>query len=177
MTPQLPTVMIDCDEYEDLTEGERLALLRRVEDALEFGASLAQRGRRDGHNEFYLFVENLELDVSRLQEFDLPWGGALSRWLMHHSWTFGTTPAEMRDQLSSAMVRVLDANEPSIDASLADFDRWLYELGSALVEAATSVFGATSFSAAMAHQVAIDILLGRVLSACYKLRLSRLIPR
>ena len=107
----------------------------------------------------------------------MPWDGNLSRWLVHYSWTFYAAPAEMRAHLAAQMVDLINANEPSIDAPLERTDLWLVELGTGLVSAGNAVINATNYGSAMAHQIALDILLGRVLSACYRLRLNRLVPR
>jgi hypothetical protein len=177
VTTQLPTVIIECDEYETLTEEERAAFVQRLESALELGESLADGARRKGYPDFFQFVEDLEQDASHLQEFTLPWGGNLSRWLVHHSWTFHTTPADMRGCLTAQMLHLIDAGEPSTDAPLASTDQWLRELGEGVASAANAVLNATEYGSAMAHHIALDILLGRVLSACYRLRLNGLVPR
>ena len=174
---QLPTVITECLEYRESTEEERAAFARRVRDVLEFAESLAGGGRRKEFPNFFRFVEDLELDVSHLQEFMLPWGGALSRWLVHNCWTFDTTPAEMRATLSSQMADLINASEPSIDAGVESTERWLSDLGKGLLSAVNAFANATDFSVAMAHWVAVDILLGRILSACYRLRLNALVPR
>ncbi|MBB3229182.1 hypothetical protein FHW69_003841 [Luteibacter sp. Sphag1AF] len=118
MSIKLPAVITGCDEYETLAEEERAALVRRLEDALDLGVSLASGERKNGYPDFFQFVEALEQDASHLQEFTLP-----------------------------------------------------------LVSAVDGVTSATEYGAAMAHQIALDILLGKVLSACYKLRLNGLVPR
>jgi len=121
VTIQLPAVITGCDEYETLTEEERTAFLRRLEDALALGASLVSGDRRNGYPDFFRFVENLELDVSHLQEFALPSGGTLSRWLVHYSWTFYTTPADMKANLAPLILNLIDADEPSTDPLELDF--------------------------------------------------------
>ncbi len=177
MATQLPTVIVECDEYETLTEEERAAFLQRLESALKLGQSLAEGVLRKENPDFFQFVEELEQDASHLQEFSLPWGGTLSRWLVHHSWTFYTTPADMRGCLTAQMLHLINAGEPSIDAPLASTDQWLRELGEGVASAANAVLKATEYGSAMAHHIALDILLGRVLSACYRLRLNGLVPR
>ena len=177
MATQLPAVITECDEYETLTEEERGAFLQRLESALEFGESLADGTRRKGFPDFFQFVEDLEQDASHLQEFSLPWGGTLCRWLVHHSWTFYTTPADMRGCLTTQMLQLINAGEPSTDAPLASTDQWLRELGEGVASAANAVLHATDYGSAIAHHIALDILLGRVLSACYRLRLNGLVPR
>jgi hypothetical protein len=174
---QLPAVITECDEYETLTEDERTAFLQRLKGAWDLGTSLAGGERRREFPDFFLFVEDLEQDVSHLQEFSLPWGGAISRWLVHHSWTFYTTPADMRACIAEELLGLINAGEPSTDAPLADSERWLCDLGKGMVYAANAVINASDYGSAMAHQIALDILLGRLLSACYKLRLNPAVPR
>jgi hypothetical protein len=173
----LPAVITECDEYETLTEEERAAFLQRLEGALDLGTSLSDGNRRKESPDFFRFVENLEQDTSHLQEFTLPWGGALSRWLVHYSWTFHTTPADMRTCLSEQMIYLIDTNEPSTDASLESSERWFGDLGKGLVVAVVAITNASDYASAMAHQIALDVLLSRILSACYKLRLNKRIPR
>lgn len=177
MTTQLPAVMTECDEYATLTEEERASLLGRLQSARNLGLALAEGELRKDYPNFFQFVETLEQDASHIQEFHLPWGGALSRWLMHHSWTFYTTPRDMRACLTTKMVELINASEPSTDAPLESSDRWIGELGDGLVAATNAIADATDYGSAMAHQIALDILLGKVLSACYKLRLNGLVPR
>jgi len=177
VTIQLPAVITGCNEYATLTEEERASLLGRLQSSRNLGLALAEGELRKDYPDFFQFVETVEQDASHIQEFHLPWGGAISRWLMHYSWTFDTTPKDMRACLTAEMVDLINASEPSTDAPLESSDRWIRELGRGLVVATNAIADATDYGSAMAHQIALDILLGKVLSACYKLRLNGLVPR
>jgi hypothetical protein len=177
MSRTLPNVVTESDEYETLTSEERASYLRRLENARELGFALSTGARRKDSLNFFQFVENLELDVSYLQEFDSPRGGGLSRWLVHYSWTFYTSPGAMRDSLAPELLQHIDAADPLSDAPLLIYEEWLKNVGQALVVATDAIFAATTYDAAMSHQVVSDILLSRLLTVCYKLRLNRLVPR
>lgn len=180
MSIKLPTVITDCDEYETLTDEHRASYLHRLESVRELGVSLSDGTRRSEDPEFCLFVEELELDASQLQEFRSPWDGGPTRWLMHYSWTFDTSPGRMRHSLSSlspALLKMVDSAEPRSDAPLASSERYLEELGSRLVQAVDAIFAASTYDSAMAHQIAMDIMLNRLLAVCFRLRLNPLLRR
>lgn len=177
MTIKLPAVISECDEYKDLSEEDRSSFLRRLESVRELGLSLACRNRRECYPDFFQFVEDLELDVSHLEEFDSQSRSYLSRWATHYSWTFYTTPADMRRIAAVDVLELINSDEPSTDAPLDASEHWFSELGRGLTVSADAVIHATDYGTAMAHQIALDILLTKLLTACYKLRLNRFVPR
>lgn len=177
MASRLPIVITESDEYLILSEEDRASLLRRLEDSRALGLSLSDGNRRNGFPDFFQFVEDLELDASHLQEFDSPSRASLSRWAMHYSWTFYAKPADMRYCLAEDVIRLINSDEPTTDAPFTNTDKWLVELGQGLVSATEAIINAKDYVTAMAHQIALDILLSRILTACYKLRLNRLVPR
>jgi hypothetical protein len=177
MTIRLPIAITECDEYRDLSQEDRDSFLRRLESARELGLSLAHGDRRRRYPDFFQFVEDLELDVSHLQEFDSRNTVSLSRWATHYSWTFYTSPGEMRSLLAEEVLQLINAIEPSTDVSLDTSERWFGELGRGLAISADAIINASDYGSAMAHQIALDILLTKLLTTCYKLRFNRLVPR
>lgn len=177
MASRLPTVITESDEYAALSEEDRASLLRRLEDSRALGLSLSDGSRRNDFPDFFQFVEDLELDASHIQEFDSPSRASLSRWAMHYSWTFYANPSDMRDRLAEDVLRLINTDEPTTDAPLINTDKWLLELGRGLVSVTDAIINAKDYISAMAYQIALDILLSRVLTACYRLRLNRQVPR
>lgn len=177
MTDSLPRVITECDEYAALSEEDRASFIRRLRSSRALGSSLSTGHRKVSYPDFFQFVEDLELDLSHLQEFDSPSRINLSRWATHYSWTFYASPAEMRNSISESLLRLINADEPTTDSALIDTEQWMAELGQGLVSAVDAIVDANTYTYAMAHQIALDILLSRLLVTCYRLRLNRLVPR
>ncbi|MDR6937710.1 hypothetical protein [Luteibacter sp. 3190] len=174
---KLPDVITSSDEYATLDVSARASLVRRIEEAVDLGAELASGSRSSSYPDFFQFADDLELDLSHLQEFSPAGRLDLTRWAVHYSWVFHTSPLEMRNQLDERLLRLIDVPEPSSDAPIATFDRWIADLGSGLVSTVQGVEAATQYSAALAHLICLDILLARLLMACFRLRLNPSTPR
>ncbi|NII53159.1 hypothetical protein [Luteibacter sp. SG786] len=177
MSIKIPPVLAESDEYADLSEEDRAAFVRRLESVQELGVSLAQGDRRGSYPDFFQFVEDLELDASHLQEFDASTSVYLSRWAIHYSWSFYTTPGDMRHVLTEDLLQLIDASEPSTDAPLGASEYWFSELGRGLAVSVDAIVNAKDYGVAIAHHIALDILLSRLLTSSYRLRLNRLVPR
>jgi len=177
MAIEIPSVIAECDEYQSLDAEERGALLRRMRDAAQLGDSLFEGSRSGGYPDFFQFVEDLELDVSHMQEYGSRPGSALTRWQVHYSWTFYASPQQMRSTLPSLVLDLIDANEPPSSAPFPATEQWLKDLGRGLTLSVSGIANAQEYPSAVANMIAVDILLGRVLSACYRLRLNPLVPR
>jgi hypothetical protein len=177
LTMKLPEVITSCDEYATLDDSARISLLRRIEDAQELGAALSDGSRKATYPDFFQFVDDLELDLSHLQEFSPPGRLDLTRWAVHYSWTFYTSPVEMRNHLDERLLSLIDIPEPPTTAPIATYEGWVSDLGAGLVLIANAIEVATEYGAAIAHLICLDIVLSRLLSACFRLRLNPFNPR
>jgi len=173
----LPLAFAKSSDYEELDEEQRLSLLRRLDSTRALGESLASGKRLSEALDTIDFFENLELDVAILQELDSAHRGGLSRWLLHYSWTFETSPPEMRQSLPAHLSPLLDAAEPESTASLEKYLDWFTEVGRELVLLVEEFSAAATFASALAIHVLIDLLLARLLLSCYKLRLNQSLQR
>ena len=174
---ELPLAIESSEEFRSLDESQRLSLLRRLDNARALGVSLASGKRFQESDDFLDFVEDLELDVSLVQELDGAPQGGLTRWQIHYSWTFETSPSKMFGSLDAETVKAIDFHEPSLDAEIEDYKIWFKEVGEWTVGLIDKFSGADGFDSAMALLVALDVMLGRLLIACYKLRINEKISR
>jgi hypothetical protein len=168
----LPLAMTQSTEFLALPDEDRVALAKRILAARVMANDLRKEARYDASGDIYRFAEEIELDLAILQEFDGAARGGFSRWLLHYSWTFGTSPNEMMKAIPVAVVNAIDQNEPHSQARLEVYRSWFRFAGENLF-AATSAFSSSStFASALASHIAIDVLLSRILTVCYKLRLN-----
>ncbi|WP_250624057.1 hypothetical protein [Pinirhizobacter soli] len=174
---ELPAVFVESEEFRALPEDQRQSLLRRLDNTKSLGLSLESGSRLASASDFTDFTEDLELDVALLQELDSADRGGLSRWQLHFTWSFETSPERMRQALPAFCVELLDAHEPSQDAQVDSYNAWFIEIGGNLVKIIDCIETSTTFDAVLAAHIVLDIVLGRLLVACYKIRLNRLMPR
>lgn len=169
---ELPLAIASSGEFRSLNESQQLSMLRRLDNARSLGMSLATKTRLQASDDFLDFVEDLELDAALLQELDSAPRGGLTRWQIHYSWTFETSPQEMAKSLSVETMALADFQEPGLTAALDEYCIWFMEFGRRLVDVVDQFSAADSFATAMAQHVVLDVLLARLLIACYKLRLN-----
>lgn len=174
---ELPAVFVESEEFRTLPEDQRRSLLRRLDNAKALGLSLESGSRLASASDFTDFTEDLELDVALLQELDSADRGGLSRWQLHYSWSFETSPERMRLALPGFCVDLLDAHEPSHDALVDSYNAWFVEIGGNLVKIIDCIETSTTFDEVLAAHIVLDVVLCRLLVACYKIRLNRLVPR
>lgn len=174
---ELPRPLVESEECRSLGDDDKASLLRRLDKARMLGRDLMSGKRLAESADIAEFADDLELDVAILQELDSAWRGGLSRWLIHHSWSFKTSPPEMCNSLSAVMLSALDEREPRHDASMDEYCSWIGAIGRQLVQCTDELSNAKTYSSAIATHVVADILLARLLVGCYKLRLNRTMPR
>jgi hypothetical protein len=177
MSVKLPGVFVESEEFKAITESQRLSLLQRIDNSKQLADSLASGERFNEAKDFVDFAEDLELDASVIQEIAGADHGGLSRWLIHYSWSFNTSPQKMRQCIPYYYIHLLDVQEPSCDSSLEVYRKWFQNIGKNMSEVIDAMSNATTFDASLAFQVILDVLLGRLLISCYKLRLNRFIDR
>lgn len=173
----VPSSLAESEEWRSLDEDQRSSLLRRIESIRMLGRNLSSGTRLAESSDFVDFSYELELDVAILQELDSARRGGLSRWLIHHSWSFETSPSEMRESLPCELFNFIDDREPAVDFSIDEYDRWFKYIGNQLVLSVNAYFNSKLYASMIAIHVLIDILLARLLIGCYKLRLNKNIAR
>ncbi|WP_199099974.1 hypothetical protein [Dyella sp. ASV21] len=174
---ELPAAFMDSEEFQALPEDQRLSFLRRLDNAKSLGLSLESGSRLANASDFADFTEDLELDASLLQELDSAAQGGLSRWLLHFSWSFETSPGEMLHALPAFCLGLLDTQEPRHDATLDSYRSWFHQVGVDLVRVTHAIESSNTYEATLALHIVVDVLLGRLLVACHKLRLNSAMPR
>ena len=179
MTSQIviPRVFGESEEFQSLEAAQRDALVARLGRVASIAESLILEQSFSSHDALLDFVQDLELDVAIAEELEDANRGGLSRWLMHHSWSFDTSPAKMRSSLSKEVLAILDATEPTSDLGIDVFSQWFRNVGSELLVVLREFAAAMTYDAALALHIVVDILLIRILSSCYKLRLSPFVAR
>lgn len=169
----IPTPIEKSDEYKSLTIGLREAFLRRLVRIEEIAHLLASESSRLGERSFDEFIENLELDVSIRQEYELYQLKDLTRWLTHYSWTFDICPVSLRQYLLNKK-DVLNRAEISINATHEQCDAWLRQAGTELIQLLNDFSLAPDFTCAIGGLFLIDIAFSRLLTGCYLVRLGDL---
>jgi hypothetical protein len=173
----LPSAITESSEFKNLTDKQiynieaRFRYLDEIIDNIE--SWLAGSGK---DVDVRSFLDDLELDLSVNQ--NLPHGQSVdfvSSWLIHTSWTFGTNAQSLVHDLSTTLLSKIEQNIPRISSSLDEFKAWLMEQCSAIKIALDDFYNAQTFTGAIAHHIAIDILLINMLAGIYKIRLNKLI--
>jgi hypothetical protein len=149
---------------------QRTSFLRRLDELSMLGMELRSKKRWHESESFESFIENLELDISLRQEYDMGPAGGLTRWLTHYSWVFNSCPAKLRKSIPKSALASLDQGEPSGDAALDEYKLWFEKAGNDLVSALEGFSTAVGFDGALAFLFLVDVLFSRMLTVCYKLR-------
>ncbi|MES2353497.1 MAG: hypothetical protein V4568_03670 [Pseudomonadota bacterium] len=167
----LPAVFMNSLEFKELTQKQVFNLEARFRYVGEIVENVESWLLNDG-NDFKGFLDSLELDLSVNQNLPDESEDRETSHLIHSSWTFDTTVAQLRHALSPSIIAWLDQNLPRVDCSLTEFNAWLAIQCKALREVVTEFYGAQSFSSTIAHYIAMDILLANMLAGVYKARLN-----
>lgn len=166
----LPVAFMNSQEFKGLTQKQVFNLEARFRYVGEIVKNV-EEWLSGNEEEFKEFLDNLELDLSVNQ--NLPDGEEReTSYLIHSSWTFETTVAQLRHALSPPIIAWLDESLPRIDCSLTEFRFWLANQCRALRNVVTEFYAAKSFACAIAYFVAMNILLATMLAGTYKARLN-----
>lgn len=168
---EVPAVIRDSLEFESLSDAEADAFKVRLNRAVDLATTLASGVRLSNADGFLDFVEDLQLDLASAQEIPGESGVILSRWILHYSWSFESSPRLMHDSLPFGLLKSLDFQEPSIEAPVEQYLSWFKEAGLNLLSALASFSGARTFHDALGSYIVADVILARLLLACFKLRL------
>jgi hypothetical protein len=172
----LPTPVEQGRDFRDLNETQK----RNYKSRLRFIEQITMEmddwlGGKE--NDFRSFLDRIELHLAINQGAPHDADLNISSWLMHTSWTFETSARQMYAQLEKELVSELDHPLPGLDPDLTQLNNWLTHQNSALKAALDRFYAAQTFDSAMAHQIAIDILVTNLLSSVVRVRLNpRLLP-
>lgn len=166
----LPATLVASNEFRDLTDHQKRNFSARlnyiVEVAEKIGAWIERREEplRD-------FLDDLELDL--WVNIGAPTDeNTESSWLIHSSWTFGSSAALLREQLDPNATSLLDGAVPAGDCSPEELCGWLARCGAGLKSLLENFFTAPSYVKAIALLLAIDILLVQSLLGTTRARLN-----
>ena len=168
----IPDAIARSDEYLALPDDQKKYFLQRLDGIQEIGYELANETKFKSSTDFCDFASELELDVLLRQELSLVDRGSLSRWLIHHSWTFNASPLQMVDHVSSELLALSDLVEPSLGAPIETQVAWLKNAGMVINRLVEEFSSAATFPRAIAIHILLDICMAKLLVACFKLRLN-----
>lgn len=168
----LPLVILESPDFQELSRFQARHLEGRFDyiNEIQHDVSkwLSQGAER---NELKHFLDDIELNIGEALNASSDPKEGLSAWLLHSTWATEVIP--MRIALDDNIVRFIDEAVPNVDASTADFLKWLDRQATGLANLLTLFRLATTFAVAMAAAIAIDIQLANLLAALYKARLNR----
>jgi hypothetical protein len=171
--PSLPVALTDSDEFRALKPEQvsnfeaRFRYVQEIVEKIERWLSNQQPGVT-----LRSFLDDLELDLAVNQSLPEEDQTQQSAWLIHSSWTFECSVSQMRAQLTADVVTAIERGPPSVDAQAREVQQWLRDQGVALRHLLERFHSAATFEIAIAHHIAIDILLANLLVGTYKARLN-----
>lgn len=116
------------------------------------------------------FLDRLEMDLAVNQ--NVPGEDAVSSYLVHTAWTYDSSPQAMQQALAPETLAALDRPPPALNAPEEAIRDWLGAASNGLRLALEGFYRAASFTAALGHYIALDILLAGMLCGVYKARLN-----
>ena len=167
---QIPKVLENSENYAALTEAQRvnfMARLNYVEEILgNIKTWLAGESEWDTLADF---LDDLELDVAANQN---PVAGDefVSNWLIHSTWFDEHRPGELRAELSSEMVELVDLAPPALTSSDEAVGRWLEQQRRGLELALREFSTADSIKSVLSAILFLNIMLAGLLADLYRLR-------
>jgi hypothetical protein len=167
----LPSILTASDEFRALnpTQGKNfIARLRYIDEVVDsirsFIGGRSEESMRD-------FLDNLELDASSAYGFSSNLAEHQSNYLVHSSWTFNCTAAQMAEVAGSELIRnrqiasLASANKVSVCG-------WLAEVSNALTLALARFYEASTYCVAIAHLIIVDALTAELLAGLTYTRLN-----
>jgi hypothetical protein len=167
----LPAALEGSSLFSDMNEAQRRnykGRLRFIEQiVLEIDEWL------DGkEHDFRGFLDRIELHLAINQGAPADAETRTSSWLIHSSWALESTARKMRQELEGKLITQLDRSPPTSEVDLAQFETWLSQQNSGLRKALEGFYGAGNIDAALAHQIAIDLLVNNLLAGTVKARIN-----
>lgn len=172
---QLPNALTRAHEFRELSDVERQEFASRLQYIEEIPKKLAQGlGADRNQDEIGSFIDRVELDLMINLGAHGEGHKGISTWLVHSSWTFGTSAGAMRAALGSEVMALLARFPTGIDADVEEFFSWAASLGECLVGLLDTFYRAETFDVAMGSLLAIDLCLSQLY---YGFLAQRLNPR
>jgi hypothetical protein len=169
----LPAVLINSEEFRALSPTQissfeaRFTYVKEIIDNIERWLK-----HEDTDTTLRSFLDDLELDLAVAQNLPEEGKSLPSGWLVHSSWTFKCSASQMRAQLAPEVVSFLEHSSLPLDATAGEVEQWLRDQATNLCRILQNFHSATTFASAIAHHIAIDIVLGTLLLGTYKARLN-----
>lgn len=166
-----PSCLREYDGFVDLSADERREFEKLLQFFSDLGTELHSDERKDDAEGFFDFIDNLELDLAVRIGSHAHSRSSFSSWLIHSSWAFDVE-GEMVSSLDEDLIELIDSQGPRIKESIPNLEAWFRAVGAGLVKATAGISGAKTLSDAIAHQIAVDSLVMKLLVCCYKCRLN-----
>jgi len=167
---EFPSAFLNASDVKASSPRQIANFAKRLDYIAEITETIMSEPVIVGADEFREFLSDLELDVS-VNHNSPPSEEYIAPWLVHSSWTFDLTSSELRAGLSEILERALEEGAPLLNSNRVQFSNWLKDLGIGLREALDSFYDATSYSAALANLIAMDVLLAKLLAGLSSSRL------
>ena len=168
-----PKALTDSSEFRALNANQASSLqarFRHIDEIVSNIENWVEGKNRD--DTFRSFLDDLELDLSAVQGWPADQEKEQSSWLIHSSWTFEASAAEMRRSIPQQVIDALDCQTPRVAATRDEVQAWLRNQVLSLRLAVEQIYAASSFAAAVAALIVVDILLASMLVGVYKTRLN-----
>jgi hypothetical protein len=168
----LPEALVSSEEFANLNEVQRFNYRARLRYIEEITLKIDEWVKGD-ETDFFAFLDSVELDLYINQGAPADPASHVSEWLVHTSWLFETSVAQMSRYISPECRVQIELAQPRLDVSVEQFRLWMNDQNQALKASLEGFFKAASFHEAIANQLAIDALLLNLLSGVAKARLNK----
>lgn len=170
-----PQALMESDAVQTLSPIQVGNFSARLEHVAEIVSEIeswhANGAERAGLAEF---LDELELDVAACQDLNLSQPDQrVSAWVVHSSWTADVVGGALLDSLASDLRDEIEAPLPHVESQQSSINAWLSRQADVIREVLQGLSAAGSYSMAIALLIALDVLLAKMLTGLYKLRLSR----
>lgn len=170
-----PKALTDSDNFKQLSAEQASNLRGRLKYIEELTLKVDE-WVNDPAEEFSEYLNDVELDLAVNQ--GAPRGDTVvSAWSIHTSWTFGTSPRQLRGLLSPIVLSALDSNAPSSTCSAEELVSWIGVQCAAIKEALDRFYDVSTYPDVIAQLIALDVLVANLLLASYRARLNSALPR
>lgn len=154
------------DDFQALSKQEKYDCVARLSGIRSIAESLKDGSRFLDYPDFCELIDNLELDVSLIQEYGTRGLSGLSRWLTHHSWGLNSFRNMLHDdaQIAKAMTITL----PTIHLTQDEYRNHFVELSQEILTMLTKLDSEIGEDKAISVLLCIDHLMCITLATCYR---------
>jgi len=172
---QLPSALTASTVFRDLSADQVKGLRSRLRYIEQLTAKLDEGAPRN-RDDALEYLDDLELDVVIAQAGPMKdVEQTVSAWLIHTSWTVGTSPSQLLSHLPRTVVALLDRDSPGSRCSLEQLETWLHDCSEGLKHALASFYSAQDFPGAIAPLLAVDVVLALLHVALLRSRLNTML--